>query len=149
VSLSFDRSELFGFDKPAGVPCPHLDGHACAIHAERESAGFGGCVRFDCLGAGQRVTEELFGGRSWRDDPSLADPMIDAFGRLRDVHDLLELVRTAASWPLDARRARVRLELERELEGAHELRACVRVEVLAFLRSLALLDRPHTEGSTR
>jgi hypothetical protein len=149
VALAFDRSELFGFDKAAGVPCAHLDGHECSIHAEREREGFAGCARYDCLGAGQRVTLELFAGRSWRDEPSLGAPMMDAFHRLHEVHELLELVRAAGAWPLDPSRAATRLALEEKLATLHELPACVRVEAGVFLRSLAMLDRSHSEGSTR
>jgi hypothetical protein len=149
VALAFDRSALFGFDKPAGVPCAHLHGHACSIHAARESEGFGGCVRYDCLGTGQRVTHDLFDGRSWQDDPSLGASMMEAFHRLHEVHELLELVRAASDWPLDPPRAATRLALEEKLATLHEVPACVRVEAGAFLRSLALLDRSHSEGSTR
>src|SRR6185503_16885503 len=76
VSFAFDRSELFAFDKAAGEPCALLGPqHACSIHAERARRGFGGCIAYDCLGAGQRVTEEVFGGRSWQAEPALARPM--------------------------------------------------------------------------
>jgi hypothetical protein len=103
VALAFDRSEHFAFDKPAGRACRHLAVHACAIHDELEARGFGGCARYDCAGAGQRVTMEIFGGRSWRDDPALLRPMMDAFAAVRDAHEALRaasaaknLIRSAA-----------------------------------------------------
>jgi hypothetical protein len=101
VALAFDTSEQFALDKPAGRPCPHLcTGGGCSIHRDREALGFKGCVDYSCFGAGQRVTQELFDGRSWQDDPSLLVPMIDAFRRMRLVHELLLLLEQAARLPL-------------------------------------------------
>jgi len=101
MALAIDRSSMFDIDKPAGAACPNLDDtNKCRIHGELMEKGFGGCVRFDCLGAGQRVTQELFGGRSWRDDPSLVEPMSDAFRKMRQVHELLLLLETAADYDL-------------------------------------------------
>ena len=103
VGLAFDRSALFGFDKPAGEPCRNLEpSGACRIHGELERRGFGGCVAFDCHGAGQYVTQEMFAGRSWRDDPSLLQPMMTAFGPIRELHELLMILREADGLPLPA-----------------------------------------------
>ncbi len=121
VGLAFDRSDLFGFDKPAGEPCRHLSGQGgCNIHAEREARGFGGCVAYDCLGAGQYVTQQLFGGRSWRDDPSLLRPMMEAFAAVREVHEMVSILREAAALPLPARHRRTLRDLERGLGQAVE-----------------------------
>ena len=54
---TFEASEDFAFDKPSGERCPHLRASArCAIHAERAQHGFGGCVGYECFGAGPRAT---------------------------------------------------------------------------------------------
>ena len=67
VSLPFDRCEMFGFDKPANVSCPHLEpGFGCGIHGELNARGQAGCAGYDCYGAGQHITQELFVGVSWR-----------------------------------------------------------------------------------
>jgi hypothetical protein len=74
--------QLQGFpvDKPAGRPCVQLDSAGrCAIHAERAAHGFIACAQFDCHGAGQWVTQRLFGGASWRDSPELARDMAEAY----------------------------------------------------------------------
>jgi hypothetical protein len=63
------------------------------MHAELEVSGCSGCVRYDCAGAGQRVCEEVFGGRSWRDDASLLAPMMEAFRVMREVQELRVLLR--------------------------------------------------------
>ncbi len=100
VLLPFDAGEAFGFDKAGGEPCRHLAGHACGIHAGLAAAGFGGCVRYDCLGAGQRVVQEVFAGKSWRDDASLLEPMDAAFRAMRRLHEDYALLISAARLPL-------------------------------------------------
>lgn len=102
VMLPFDAGPDFGFDKPGGLPCRHLAGHACAIHANLADQGFSGCVRYDCLGAGQRVTQEVFSGKSWRNQPELALPMEAAFRAMRRLHEDHALLLSAAKLPLTA-----------------------------------------------
>jgi hypothetical protein len=63
----------FGVDKPADRACVHLkSGHHCSIHERREELGYEACRGFDCFGAGQWVTQQLFGGANWTltDQPS-------------------------------------------------------------------------------
>jgi hypothetical protein len=113
VALAFDRSPLFAIHKAAGEPCPNLEPRGrCRIHADRERAGFAGCVAYDCLGAGQRVVQEVFAGRSWRDDAALMAPMLRAFQVMREVHGLLVLLHQASRLALtpDQRAALTRLE---------------------------------------
>ncbi|MFV0384424.1 hypothetical protein [Paracoccus sp. (in: a-proteobacteria)] len=103
MALAFDEGPSFAIGKPAGTPCRHLGAdHGCAIHQHRRTAGFSGCIGYSCNGAGQRVTQECFGGRSWRDAPELAVPMIEAFQRARRIHDWLLLLREARKLPLTA-----------------------------------------------
>jgi hypothetical protein len=72
----------FGADKPAETPCPHLnDDHRCAIYAKRRTLGYAACEAFDCFGAGQWVTQHLFGGAKWNDAPELASRMFAAYRR--------------------------------------------------------------------
>lgn len=148
VALAFDRSLGFGFDKAAGVPCPNLTEQSrCAVYEHRASLGLAGCCSYDCLGAGQRVTE-LFGGQSWRDTErdrqDEAPRVFDAFRALRRVHELIELLRAteALALPPELRETSSRLlsSLEREAwTGASLARfesSEVEAEVLGFLRSL-------------
>lgn len=96
--LSFDRSERFGIDKPAEVPCPHLlSNQRCGIHARRREHGFAGCESYDCLGAGQRVCQEIFPRRSWRQHPELVPSLARAFATLRVIQELRQLLMTAAA----------------------------------------------------
>ena len=90
VAPAFSASADFAIGKAAGQPCPNLrSDFRCSIHDRLRPAGFGGCAAFDCLGAGQQVTQVTFGGRSWRDEPDLAAPMFAAFAVLRQLHELL------------------------------------------------------------
>ncbi len=52
-------------------------------------------MAFDCLGAGQTVTQITFGGRSWRTHPELAGQMFDAFAVMRQLHEVLWYVEEA------------------------------------------------------
>lgn len=100
VMLPFDASAEFAFDKPGGVACRHLLRHACAIHDRLSDEGFAGCIRYDCLGAGQRVVQEVFVGKSWRRDPELLGPMEAAFRAMRRLHEDHALLTSAAKLPL-------------------------------------------------
>jgi hypothetical protein len=102
VALAFDRSEQFAFDKPAGEPCPNLKSTCrCRIHESLAVSGFPGCAAYDCQGAGPYVTQQLFGGLSWRDDARLLAPMMDAFAQIRAILEMRGLVAAALklSWP--------------------------------------------------
>ena len=101
VALPFDKSEWFAYDKSAGEPCRHLnDDNRCGIHDRLHESGFGGCARFNCFGAGQRVTQYIFGGQDWRNDKRIALEMYEAFHKLRQVHELLAMLLAAEKLPL-------------------------------------------------
>ncbi|MFD1367435.1 pentapeptide repeat-containing protein [Actinoplanes sichuanensis] len=51
--------------------------------------GFPGCVVFDCFGAGQRITQDTFGGRDWRSAPELAGDMFAVLPVVRQLHELM------------------------------------------------------------
>ena len=96
VAPAFAASADFAIDKPAGVPCPHLSaGCRCTIHDELRPRGFRGCAAYDCFGAGQKVAQLTFGGRSWRHDRTLAKPMFAVFEVMRQLHELLWLLSEA------------------------------------------------------
>ncbi len=119
LALSFDKSESFAFSKEAGTPCAHLERTRCAIHANLKEQGFSGCIRYDCLGAGQRVIQEVFAGRSWQDDPALIVPMMAAFSSMRLVHENLQLLEAAGALSLSPSREKTRRALLRALMPAN------------------------------
>ncbi len=98
LSLHFDAGESFAHSKPAGAPCAKLSGFGCSIHKDLTQKGYSGCVAYECLGAGQKVTA-LF-DTTWRDDPKMTGPMMDAFRQMRSVQSVLQLLHTAAALPL-------------------------------------------------
>ena len=96
----FDAAQGFGFDKPAETPCQHLCAdHRCGIHDALMPRGFEGCVAFDCLGAGQRLTASAaarFGDADWRARPQVARWLFDAYPRVRQVQEWLASLSLAA-----------------------------------------------------
>ncbi|WP_272004905.1 hypothetical protein [Roseovarius sp. ZX-A-9] len=103
VVLAFDKGEDFAFDKNPGEPCRNLSGHSCSIHDKLKQDGFPGCVAYDCLGAGNRVVQEVFGGRTWQNEPRLMPVMMEAFSGMREVHKRIDLLRAAEALPLEPR----------------------------------------------
>lgn len=101
VAFHFDEGPSFAYDKPAGEACKHLTDHTdCAIHDRLNMEGFSGCARFNCLGAGQRVVQEMFDGQNWQDMPRLLAPMSAAFLMMMRVHEKLHLLFLALQLPL-------------------------------------------------
>ncbi|MDR0342385.1 MAG: pentapeptide repeat-containing protein [Nocardiopsaceae bacterium] len=90
VAPAFSASADFAIDKPAGHPCPQLrSDFRCGIHHDLRQHGFRGCAVYDCLGAGQQVSQVTFAGRDWRQDPQAATQMFAVFAIMRQLHELL------------------------------------------------------------
>ena len=121
VALAFDQSALFAEDKAAGQVCRHLGpADRCTIHADRVWSGYAGCVSYDCLGAGQLVTQELFAGRSWRDCADGGKAMFAAFAQARRVQEWRQLLASAAQLRLTQALALRRAELLEQLRPPHD-----------------------------
>lgn len=103
VAPGFRASADFAIDKPAGTPCPHLGRDSrCGIHPQLREVGFTGCTVYDCFGAGQKVTQETFAGRDWRDDEDIAEAMFAAFHVVRPLQELLWYLAQALALPAAA-----------------------------------------------
>jgi hypothetical protein len=63
---------------------------------------------YDCWGAGQRITQELFAGVSWQREPAMRSALFEAFRRLKRVHELRLLLHEAERLPLPPERIRER-----------------------------------------
>ncbi|MER6091891.1 pentapeptide repeat-containing protein [Streptomyces bluensis] len=101
VALPFTASADFAVDKAAGEPCANLrEDFRCGIHTELRQKGFTGCTVYDCFGAGQKVSQVIFGGRDWRTG-SRADArrMFDVFPVVRQLHELLRYLTEALTLP--------------------------------------------------
>ncbi|MFE0037231.1 pentapeptide repeat-containing protein [Streptomyces sp. NPDC059015] len=100
VALPFSASADFAVDKPAGRPCGNLrDDFRCGIHTRLREGGFSGCTVYDCFGAGQKVSQVTFTGRSWRSAPGSARQMFDVFPVMRQLHELLWYLTAALALP--------------------------------------------------
>jgi len=129
VGPAFDADQGFGFNKPAHTPCPNLDAKfRCIIHGELRQRGFSSCHTFDCYGAGQRVTQSLFAGKSWRTSPELAARMFDAYRKYRALHELLVLLDAALARTSPARVPELR-ELRQFIDELCESGAAVTAAV--------------------
>lgn len=119
--IAFPSEDMPGFaaEKEAGQPCPHLDTCGrCTIYADREQKGFGGCLQFECFGAGQHVTHTLFDGNDWRKDADLLAPMVDAFLNSRRLFELLFLASIVRERGPDKAQIREINEIEAALHSA-------------------------------
>jgi hypothetical protein len=129
IALAFSRSADFAHDKAAGDPCRHLgDDFSCTIHSQLRERGYKGCTVFDCLGAGQRVTQRTYGGRTWLGNPVNRDQLFEVFGRTRQLHELLWYVDEAIDLELPAP---LRAELQRAYDEIDELADARPEELLA------------------
>jgi uncharacterized protein YjbI with pentapeptide repeats len=90
VAPAFSASADFAIDKHAGQACPNLQSDfRCGIHSRLRQQGFRGCSVYDCFGAGQKVSQVIFGGQDWRRSPRTAKQMFDVFSIVRALHELL------------------------------------------------------------
>ncbi|MEU3303652.1 pentapeptide repeat-containing protein [Streptomyces sp. NPDC006678] len=139
VALPFSASADFAVGKPAGQPCGNLrTDFRCGIHDRLAERGFAGCTVYDCFGAGQKVSQVTFGGRSWREAPGSARQMFDVFPVMRQLHELLRYLTEALSLP--AARP-LNTELRRLLD---ETEALTRRDAAALLD----VDVPALRGRT-
>jgi uncharacterized protein YjbI with pentapeptide repeats len=100
VALAFSASADFAIDKSAGEPCRNLQADfRCGVHARLRPEGFSGCTVYDCFGAGQRVSQETFGGQDWKQAPGIARRMFDVFPVMRQLHELLWYLTEALTLP--------------------------------------------------
>ncbi len=119
VLVPYERGPDFAADKPSGVPCAHLGSDdLCTIHDDLSERGWSGCVRFDCFGAGQQVSQVTYAGTSWRDSPNRAE-MSAVLSVMRQLHEMVAL--------LDEARQRAAVDAEGALgevlaltRGTHE-----------------------------
>jgi hypothetical protein len=93
VALPFRPSYGFAFAKDAGEPCRHLDaGHRCSIHAALRESGMVGCTTYECFGAGQHVTQVVYGGVGWRGSADGGAEMFEVFAVVQRLHEMLVLL---------------------------------------------------------
>jgi uncharacterized protein YjbI with pentapeptide repeats len=148
VAPAFLASADFAIDKEAGQPCPNLrPDFRCSIHDRLRPRGFPGCAAYDCLGAGQKVAQETFGGRDWRHTPGIAAQMFSVFAIMRQLHELLwyltEALALQAAGPLRRELGLALAQIERLSQGDAD--ALEALDVAAHRREVNALLRRTSE----
>ncbi|GGE94891.1 pentapeptide repeat-containing protein [Mycetocola zhadangensis] len=119
TAFGFTRSADFSVDKPAGSPCHNLaSDFSCTIHDSLRPRGFRGCTVFDCFGAGQNVSQGLFAGKSWIEDPDSRSDMFAAFAAARQLHEMLWYLVEAQTRTFDPDASRRGAKLRNTIEQA-------------------------------
>lgn len=96
VAPGFKASETFAYTKPEGETCRHLqDDDRCMIHDRLEAQGFPGCVAYQCFGAGQKLVQSVYPGRTWRESPAFAEEMFNSYFQLKAIHELISYLMEA------------------------------------------------------
>jgi len=89
VALPYAKSADFAFDKGGGQPCRHLQSdYRCGIHTQLRNKGFKGCTVYECYGAGQKVSQQLYSGNDWRHSDQ-AEEMFQVFPVVQQLHEML------------------------------------------------------------
>lgn len=102
VAPGFAASATFAYSKPEGETCRHLDAaNRYEIHAALTDKGFAGCVAYQCYGAGLKVVQQIYPGRSWRENEAFAVRMFRTFFQVKALHELLSYLEEAAEIATD------------------------------------------------
>lgn len=90
TALYFSAAEGFPQDKVAGKPCINLkEDFRCKVHESLNKKGLKGCISYECLGAGQKVSQVTYNGHSWREKPETSNEMFEVFIIMRQLHEML------------------------------------------------------------
>ncbi len=124
TALNIAASSDFAINKAAGTPCPNLQSDfSCQIHSKLRDQGFKGCTVFDCLGAGQKVSQTTFHRQDWRQSPEISEKMFHVFPIMEQLYEMIAYVAEALSHKVDSSLFnKLRLQLE-QLQRATELEA--------------------------
>ncbi|WP_368655029.1 pentapeptide repeat-containing protein [Ornithinibacillus sp. 4-3] len=119
TALNIVASSDFAIDKPAGTPCSNLQkDFRCKIHTDLRNKGFKGCTVFDCLGAGQKVSQGTFKGKSWQEHPEIADKMFHVFPIMEQLYEMIAFTAEALSYNLSHS---LQNRLNKQLENLQDL----------------------------
>ncbi|GIO38436.1 hypothetical protein J41TS12_32970 [Paenibacillus antibioticophila] len=101
TALNIVQSSDFPMSKPANTPCVNLKSdYRCNIHTQLRDKGYKGCTVFDCLGAGQVVSQVTFNNVSWRENPEARDQMFRVFPIMEQIHEMIAYAAEALSYDL-------------------------------------------------
>jgi len=98
VALPYFKSADFPVNKDSGEPCQNLcSDNRCQVHDKLRKKGFRGCVSYECFGAGQYVSQRMYDGADWRNNPECAAEMFAVFPRVQQLHEMLWYLNHAIS----------------------------------------------------
>lgn len=101
TALNIAASSDFAINKPAGTPCPNLQkDFRCKIHNHLRDKGFKGCTVYDCLGAGQKVSQDTFGGQSWQEQPEHVESMFGVFHVMEQLYEMIAFIAEALTYTI-------------------------------------------------
>ncbi|KAB7673084.1 pentapeptide repeat-containing protein [Bacillus sp. B1-b2] len=90
VALPFNQSNEFAFNKDAGIPCKNLSSNfLCNIHTSLRESGCKGCTVYECFGAGQKVSQDIYKGEHWRERIDMKEEMFQVFPIVQQLHEML------------------------------------------------------------
>jgi hypothetical protein len=136
------QEQGFPLDKPAEEPCQHLLRNGlCGIHARRIEMGFGACGGFDCHGAGQWITQQLFGGTRWQDCATTARAMASAWSHWLPRFESAALLEAALALVGEEHGVLLEARIDALLDASrdakpHTDRLRLRQETLSLIRTL-------------
>ncbi|WP_042479320.1 pentapeptide repeat-containing protein [Bacillus ndiopicus] len=124
TALNIVASSDFAINKPAGTPCPNLQkDFRCKIHKNLRDTGFKGCTVFDCLGAGQKISQDTFNGQSWREHPEIAEKMFRAFPVMEQLYEMIAFIAESLTYNIsDSLRNQLNEQL-RKLQNLTDINA--------------------------
>jgi len=103
TALNIIASSDFRMNKAAGVPCVNLqENFGCSIHPSLREKGFKGCTVYDCLGAGQYVSQQIFKGQDWRNYPENASAMYQVFPIVEQLFEIKAFLLEALTYDLSS-----------------------------------------------
>ncbi|GIN90075.1 hypothetical protein J22TS1_11260 [Siminovitchia terrae] len=119
TALNIAASSDFAINKPAGTPCPNLQrDFRCKIHKNLRDKGFKGCTVFDCLGAGQKVSQDTFSGQSWQEHSEIAKKMFSVFPIMEQIYEMIAFIAEALTFNISPS---LQDKLNRQLENLQGL----------------------------
>ncbi|WCN39023.1 pentapeptide repeat-containing protein [Aneurinibacillus uraniidurans] len=99
TALNIVASSDFAMNKEAGTPCSNLQSDfRCQIHSQLREKGCKGCTVFDCLGAGQMVSQVTFNGQDWRENSEVAEKMFRVFPIMEQLYEMTAYIAEALSY---------------------------------------------------
>ena len=125
VALYCAKTDGFPENKNAGIPCKYLNSDfQCEIHSKLIDMNMRGCLAYDCFGAGQKVTQDLFPNTTWKSDQEKSKIIFEVFLRVFQLHQmewyLLESLTLVKDKNLSDNIEQLILKIEHVLEQSYE-----------------------------